>query len=174
MRFTKSDLEKYTVKQLLEVAKELEVKGRHEMKKAELVDNCLRAEELRCKKNIEVVEQPVKLDFENELAKEIAQEVWSNEMNVLIDTNKNKIKTDYIENAKVGTIIAFQINGSKVISGMIDEIHKNDFVVKTKNSIRFTVRKKNVLWVKTGDRWPKGIYLALKGEGATNECKGYN
>jgi len=72
-------------------------------------------------------------------------------------------KSSYINNATVGSLIAFKVNETKMLSAKIEEVGSNNFVVMTKNGIRFNVLHRDVTWVKTGDRWPKGIYLALKG-----------
>ncbi len=83
----------------------------------------------------------------------------------------SKSKDEYISNAHVGVIIAFKINEEKALSGKVEEIHENKFVVRTKNGIRFSVLKDNIIWVKTGNRWPKGVYMLLKGG---NENSGNN
>ena len=120
-------LNNHTVQQLLEKAKEAGIKGRHKMKKGELV-------------------------------------------NALIKHNSpTKSKTNYIENTEVGMLVAFKVNEKKALSGKIEEIKSNKFIVRTKKGVLFSVLKKNILWVKTTDRWPKGIYLALKGEMGVNE-----
>ncbi len=123
-------LEAKTKEELLSLAKQNNITGRHKMRKSELID-------------------------------------------ALVALNKDE-KKKYVENAKIGTIIAFKVNDTKVISGKIEEITKTGFVVKTKNGVRFMVRKKNVIWVKTGQRWPKGVYLALKGVVDSNEYRRNN
>ena len=123
----------YNKETLLFMAKELNIIGRHSMRKQQLVEAI---EALVLKKGDDNLKQ----------------------------------KDEYIENARIGTIVAFKVNESKTISGKIEEIHKNDFVVETKNGVKFTVRKRNVIWVKTGDRWPKGVFEALKG-GSSNETR---
>lgn len=162
MKETKGDLGKLTTKELLVIAKELDIKGRHEMRKENLIEAIVAKQaEMEPKQSEEV-------DVEMELAVGSVSEWHDSEL--LIDSCDNgtkkipKPKVEYIDNAKVGTIIAFKVNEEKIISGMIEEVHRTEFVVKTKNGVRFTVRRKNVVWVKTGPRWPRGVYLALKGE----------
>lgn len=120
-----------TAKALLEIAKELDIKGRHAMKKADLVEAIL----------------------EKTTAKPAP-----------IVADKKSQKEEYLRNATLGALIAFKVNDKKALSGKIVEINEFGFVAKTKNGIKFNVLKHHVLWVKTGDRWPKGVYLALKGE----------
>lgn len=162
MMYTRENLKKLTVKQLLEIAKDLNIKGRHEMRKVELIEAIVQKQEgiKKIDEKIELEDGPKNYSgiIENDLTKE---EVWE-EGNSEVVVNK-KSKQEYIENAKVGTIIAFKVNNAKTLSGKIEEIRKFDFLVCTKTGVRFTVRKKNVIWVKTGQRWPKAVYLALKG-----------
>jgi hypothetical protein len=135
-------LNQMKVPHLLSIAKKLEIKGRHEMRKANLVEAIVNTQNVS---EVHIKEVSNKEAKEDEPQREI------------------KPKSDYVDNIKVDAIIAFKVNESKVISGMVEEIHKTEFVVKTRNGVRFNVRKKNVLWVKTGKRWPRGVYHALKG-----------
>lgn len=92
---------------------------------------------------------------------------------------KVKTKKDYVDDVKIGQIVAFKIiipvglNGpeEKALSGMIKEIRKNTFIIETKNGTIFNVKKDDVIWVKTGKRFPKGVYLALKGKADINGKK---
>lgn len=92
---------------------------------------------------------------------------------LLIDDEREmKTKDEYIENAEEGLIVAFRLNFearsglklTKVISGKIIENRKEDeiYVVETRNSLRYGVPYSTVSWVKTGTRWPKGVYQEMK------------
>ena len=83
--------------------------------------------------------------FESELALEVEvkQEEWEKITYIEVksipipEATKTipKDKSFYIdEKAKVGVIIAFKVNDVKVISGKIEEIHQDSFVVATKES----------------------------------------
>lgn len=133
----KCDLETMKMSELKEIAKGLNVIGRHEMKKATLVDAI-------------IAKQPAPVE----------------------DNRGNR--TEYVDNIRIGVLVAFRIGDKKALSGKVEEIHGFGFVVKTKNGIRFNVRKNNIMWVKTGDRWPRGVYLALKGEQSLDEHKAVN
>lgn len=135
----KNDLQKMKLLELLVIAKELNISGRHDMRKSQLVDKIIDAD------NMNTIEE-----------------------SSLIDESKGN-RSSYVDNIRIGVLIAFRVNDRKALSGKVEEIHGEGFVVSTKNGIRFNVRKKNVMWVKTGDRWPKGVYLALKGENALVE-----
>ena len=128
-----SELKKMTVLDLREISKELNIVGRHKMKKAELIDAIAKVQYLDV--------EPVVEDEKPEGQKE-----------------------RYIKNAAIGLLVAFKASKTRALSGKIEEIHDSSFLVKTKNGICFTVKKEDVLWFKTGERWPKWVYLALKGE----------
>ena len=140
---TKKLMEK-TKADLLEMAKILSITGRHELNKMQLIDKIEAAKK---------TEEVKKRNF-NEVVKKDAANFW-----------EKKSKDDYINNIKEGNIIAFKVSESKALSGKIVSVNKKQelFIVETKNGIVFFVKKENIIWVKTTDRWPKGVYLALKG-----------
>lgn len=163
---TYEELVEMKSKQLLELAKALQIVGRHDMTKKVLVDAIVAAQ---TPATVIVEDEPS--DLELELAKEVGADIkWEQ----LGRTHFDQSKSSYIDNAKIGQLIAFKVNDKRALSGMIEEIHGSGFVVKTKNGVRFPVRKKNVMWVKTGDRWPRGVYLALKGEQLNGANKAAN
>ncbi len=83
-------------------------------------------------------------------------------------------KIEYVDSLVNGQLIAFKIGSGdkeKVISGMVKEVNNSYVITETKNGVKFNVKKKNIIWVKTGERWPKGVYLALKGKAGADEFK---
>lgn len=89
------------------------------------------------------------------------------------DTDRDvKSKEDYIVDAEEGVIVAFRLNFhskrnvalTKVISGKILENNKPEeiYLVETRNGLQYGVPYSSVIWVKTGGRWPKGIYDEMK------------
>lgn len=82
------------------------------------------------------------------------------------------LKDNYVESAKVGTIVAFRLlfeakSGAKlmkVISGMIkvNDTEKEYYVTETRNGLEYVTPYKSIVWVKTGDRWPRGVYEEMK------------
>lgn len=92
----------------------------------------------------------------------------------LIDDNGQgaKRKADYILDAEEGLILAFRLNFTaksdkkltKVISGKIIENNKEEEYckVETKNKLIYEVPYESVVWVKTGNRWPRGVYEEMK------------
>lgn len=138
----KQMLENKTVKELLKLPEAKLIKGRYDMKKAELIEALM----------AHTASEEPKDDSEAATRHPVISIVSRNE------------KAQYIDNIKIGTIVAFSVNNSKALSGKVEEIHRSVLVVETKNGVKFTVKKSNIIWVKTGERWPRGVYLALKGE----------
>lgn len=72
-----------------------------------------------------------------------------------------KTKEDYIRNLEVGTLIAFKV-GDRMMSAKVIEVRESDVKVETKNGSMYFVGKGSIAWVKTGARWPSGIFNALR------------
>lgn len=142
-------------KELLAVAKELNIAGRHGMKKPDLLEAVLKAQ----KKHVKSTEVKIKGRL-TEPAEDHSTPVYAEKI--------VKPKSNYLDTAKVGMMIAFRVSADKTISGKIVKIIDGSFIAETKNGIQFKVDKKAVIWVRTGDRWPKGVYMELKGMSATS------
>ena len=130
------NLSSKTVKELLIIAKEHQIVGRHDMKKQQLIDAIV--------------------EFEK----------------ILNEATAKKTHDDYIKNLKQGDIIAFQfynsfgkkiVRSAKVVDAYPGEV---GLTVQDKIGNKYFVYKSNILWVKTGKRWPKYIYSMFKGETA--------
>lgn len=88
------------------------------------------------------------------------------------EQKESKTKDEYISNAQVGLIVAFRLNFearsgtklTKVISGKILENNseKQLYLVETRNGLKYGVPYASVIWLKTGSRWPKGVYEEMK------------
>lgn len=151
----REELMQRTVKQLLVAAKGLKIVGRHNMRKVELVDAII--------DRIAVIEEVNECDSIKKEEKEKRSNTMKYEREVKCNWGNNKRpKSSYIDNAKIGFIVAFKV-GKRTFSGKIIEINTDGFVIETKNGVKFNIRKENIVWVKTGKRWPKGVFLALKG-----------
>ena len=84
----------------------------------------------------------------------------------------SKSKGDYIVDADIGVIVAFRLNFdskakvslTKVISGKIleNDNENEQYVVETRNGLKYGVPYSAVIWVKTGNRWPRGVYEEMK------------
>jgi hypothetical protein len=174
------ELSEMSVKTLLQEAKEYHVVGRHEMCKKELVYHIVAKmeEKLANEQDMALERNGMTLDHEAleafreaEALEEVlvkgtkVEEHWEGSGPVVLPLESPmSCKSKYIEQAVPGTIVAFRVDEYKVLSGIIEEVHALEFVIRTKNGVKFTVRKRNVIWVRTGPRWPRGVYLALKGE----------
>lgn len=83
----------------------------------------------------------------------------------------SETKRRYITNAAPGTIVAFRLPNGKVKSAKIVEkfagANEPDGVdrlsVVTSYGRQFLIPYSSVIWVKSTDRWPKGVYNQLKG-----------
>ena len=74
-------------------------------------------------------------------------------------------KLGYIENAEIGTLVAFRLASGRVKSAKI--INKSSKAqklrVETEYGAIYVISYEDVLWVRTGPRWPAGVYRLLKG-----------
>lgn len=77
---------------------------------------------------------------------------------------KVEAKKKYIEQAKIGTIVAFKLPSGKVISAAITKKSTSNrkFMVETKYGVEHKISFDDVIWVRTNKRWPKGIYQLFK------------
>lgn len=79
--------------------------------------------------------------------------------------NEVKTRAYYIDNMQVGNVVAFTVDtvdGQKMLSGRVLEIRNETVTIQTKNGSIFFPKKGSIVWVRTGTRWPVGIYNALK------------
>lgn len=79
-------------------------------------------------------------------------------------------KTQYLDTAAIGTLVAFAYNGGAKSAKIIGRSTKDKKLeVETEYGARMVISYEDVLWIKTGTRWPKGIYNLLKGYEATEK-----
>ena len=105
------------------------------------------------------INSDVKLEKPDKVIDSKKKKKVSDEMRIV-----NKLR--YIDNADIGTIVAFRLPGMKAKSAkIIRKSTKNrKFKVETAYGMQFVISYDDVLWVKTNKRWPKGVYLLLKGK----------
>lgn len=156
----KEELMEMTVAELRKMAPSLGVKNCRQYKKPELVEQILKAE--GGNDSIEVEE------VSSEVSDIDVPEVYgdASEETVVIDVER---KVPYIEQAEIGTMVAFILPNGKVKSAkLINRSVKNRKIkVETSYGKQFVVPYDNVIWVRTNDRWPRGVYNMLKGNVAT-------
>lgn len=77
-------------------------------------------------------------------------------------TKENKDK--FINDAPLRTIVVFE-NNDKVRSAMMIEknAEKRELLVETKYGKNYYLSYDNILWVKTGPRYPRKIYNLMQG-----------
>lgn len=146
----REQLMEMTVAELRKMAPSLGVKNCRQYKKSELVEQILKAE------NSVEVEEVSDTDVPDE----------SGEETIIIDMER---KVPYIEQAEIGTMVAFMLPNGKVKSAkLINRSVKNRKIkVETSYGKQFVVSYDDVVWVRTNDRWPRGVYNMLKGNVAT-------
>lgn len=136
-----------TKAELLKKAKELNIVGRWDMTKGELMEAVTKAMEENAIKNVESSESEYR------------------------DINAPQRTTqDYVNDVNPGTVVAFKVTlgGKKrVLSAKVNaKCSSGHLLVETKNGSKYRVGPDDVVWVKTGARWPRWVLDLLKGEGA--------
>lgn len=81
-----------------------------------------------------------------------------------------KTREEYLSTLSVGNIIAFK-EQDDMYSGKVEEILGDIYMIKTKNGSVYYVNIDNIIWIKNGSHWPKGIFNALKAT-KNNKLKG--
>jgi len=69
----------------------------------------------------------------------------------------------YVDNLEKEQLVAFNVCG-KMLSGKVKTIGEKHVGIEARNGVQYSVEKKDIAWVKTGERWPKGIYIELRKE----------
>lgn len=97
---------------------------------------------------------------------------WNMKKNDLIDQisrfESDNDKNDRIQNAPIGTIVAFKAPGGRIRSAKIKlrSTANRRLLVCTEYDAEYNISYDDVIWVKSGKRWPKGVYNLLKGRAA--------
>lgn len=83
----------------------------------------------------------------------------------------SKEREDYVLTASHGTIVAFRFPSGRVKSAKIVRRSTSNRVleVETEYGSRHVISFDDVIWVKSGDRWPKNVYKMLKGDEISEE-----
>ena len=148
-RFSREELEKLSVDNLVKLAATRSIVGRHKMKKCELIDSLLSSE---CPQNEEPI---IPKENTNPTPAAPIQEVDS-------------VKMKYLDNIEVGTIVAFKTvvcGKTKVKSAAVLNIsaRRKELKLANKVGVEFIVPFSDIIWVRTTTRWPKAVYELLKG-----------
>lgn len=167
---SKEILESKTCKELRKIATELEITGRWDMTKPQLIDAILRANSAECSEheetadtNLQSANDECKIDNrENNVE---AEDKVENESANVAKVNMEQ-KISYIENINIGTIVAFRLSNGKVKSAKVtNKSTKNrKLKLETEYGAEYIISYNDVIWVRTGKRWPRGVYTLLKGQ----------
>lgn len=171
---TREELGMLNVENLRKYASSIKVKKIRTYKKPELIEEVLRVQH-EIEEEFGTEEELVALKTESEKESELDTIDESNdevETNVVVteeNTNTEDKHLSYIENAPVGTIVAFKI-GSKVKSAKIvnRSSGRRKLKLETAYGKVFVVDYDDILWVRTSKRWPKGIYQLFGKNKAVN------
>lgn len=156
---TRNELENMTKENVAKVAKDLGVKrykGKSMLSKKELIDSICKAME----SNDDVADAQKAI---NEAGEYVKNEV-KNE--IVVD---RKIKDERILSAPIGTLIAFrEPETGKLNTAKLTNRNKTKKLIKceTQYGKEFLISFSDIVWTKTGSRWPKSIYNELKGKKA--------
>lgn len=158
---SRENLQKKTCKELRELAKELNISGRWDMTKDQLIDAILGAEVVENTNESESAKDECKVDNQENVV-EVEDKVEKESANVDVDMAQ---KMPYIENIEIGTLVAFRLSNGKVKSAKVTRKSTKNRKLKleTDYGAEYIVSFDDIVWVKTGKRWPRGVYKLLKG-----------
>lgn len=153
---TRNELENMGKSEIVQIAKQYNVKrykGKSLLPKEELIEGICRALEIKD----DVLDAHKAIDEASE---------QHSDKSVTVDLT---VKEQRIVSAPFGTLIAFrEPETGKLNTAKLTNRNKVKKLVKceTQYGKEFTVPFENVVWTKTGSRWPKGIYDELKRKSA--------
>lgn len=153
---TEKDLSGKTVKELRNLAKENNITGRWDMNKTQLIEAILN---VSGKNTNSAEDKPQNKDEEQKV--ESKQDCVKNGKSI-----ENNSKTSaYVDRIQRGMLVAFMYEGKMKSAKVIEKSTKRrKLKLQTKVGIIYVVDYNAVAWVKTGARWPKGVYELLKGK----------
>jgi len=156
---SKENLQNKTCKELRELAKSMSISGRWDMTKGQLIDAILGAEAVKTTNESKSAKDECKIDNHKEIVE--AEDKVEKE-SAGIDM---KQKMPYIENIEVGTLVAFRLSNGKVKSAKVTRKSTKNRKLKleTDYGAEYIVSYNDIIWVRTGKRWPRGVYKLLKG-----------
>lgn len=158
---SRENLQKKTCKELRELAKELNISGRWDMTKDQLIDAILGAEVVENTNESESAKDECKVDNQENVV-EVEDKVEKESANVDVDMAQ---KMPYIENIEIGTLVAFRLSNGKVKSAKVTRKSTKNRKLKleTDYGAEYIASFDDIVWVRTGKRWPRGVYKLLKG-----------
>lgn len=160
MLVTRENLNEMNVENLRKYASSVGVKKIRSFKKAELIEEVIKVcSEEDVTDDIGSVDnlssQPVEVLTDEDLTNFDEFE----ETKVIDEVEQANKHLEYIENAEVGTIVAFRV-GDKVKSAKIinRSSARRKLKLETAYGRIYVVDYDDIIWVKTSSRWPRGVY----------------
>lgn len=162
MLVTRENLNEMNVENLRKYASSVGVKKIRSFKKAELIEEVIKACSEEEKHEIEVFgtdEEIAALKTECEKESDLDTIDEFEETDVINEAEQANKHLEYIENAEVGTIVAFRV-GDKVKSAKIinRSSARRKLKLETAYGRIYVVDYDDIIWVKTSSRWPRGVY----------------
>ena len=164
--FNKEELTKKTVEELRNICKENGIsyyENGKRLAKGPMIDKMMASTQVV---NTDADEKVTKKsDKKNDKkVKQTKQPVKTEEQIAEEEAERLERKRKYVEQAKVGAIVAFRLPSGKVISAAVTRksTKGRKFMVETKYGAEYKISFDDILWVRTNKRWPKGIYLLFK------------
>ena len=161
---TREQLEQMKLDDLRKLGKQVGVKNTHSYKKVDLIEaiaNSNQADLVVSPEDVVDLSEEVKAENTNEVAPEVQAAVPAP---IRMDLEGKKV---YVETAPVGTLMAYRHrSGMLRTAKMINRSLKNrKLQMETPRGKQFVISFDDVVWVKTGKKWPQKIYEELKGQG---------
>lgn len=188
-KMSESELNMCTCSVLRNIAKSYNISGRWDMTKPELVEAILRARnaensnvndacEAQCTEQSAKDECKVDnhVNVMGSVIKNVEAEIKVENESAGVHNIDMEQKMHYIENIEIGTIVAFKLSNGKVKSAkVVKKSTKNrKLKLETDYGAEYIVSYESIIWVRTGKRWPKGVYNLLKGTVCSNVKKEQN
>lgn len=170
---SKEFLEAKTKKELRAIATELEITGRWDMTKPQLVDAILGAKSVENdNEDVKLIGVVTKAESANDECKVDNHECENVEAEDKVENESAGVKVNmeqkmsYIENIDIGTIVAFRLSNGKVKSAKVarKSTKNRKLKLETDYGAEYIVSYDDIVWVRTGKRWPRGVYKLLKGQ----------
>ena len=163
MLVTRENLNEMNVENLRKYASSGGVKKIRSFKKAELIEEVIKVcSEEDTTDDVEVFgtdEEIAALKTECEKESDLDTIDEFEETDVINEAEQANKHLEYIENAEVGTIVAFRV-GDKVKSAKIinRSSARRKLKLETAYGRIYVVDYDDIIWVKTSSRWPRGVY----------------
>lgn len=151
--YNKEQLMKMKVDELRKMASSIGIKNAKQYKKVDLVDMI-----------ISVQNPPETVVEEEKEEKDAVASVSDNTDNAGNDgIDSNKLR--YINEAPIGTLVAFKLpNGQTKSAKIINRsTGRKKLKLETVYGRQFVVSYSDIVWVKSTNKWPRGVYNQLKG-----------